>query len=568
MFFCTLQSRRGWFAAAVMLCAGIGCATPGRQGDHSRQLELTAAENQRAAALAHYATAVAFASTQGMEAALPEYRQAHELDPGNLSLSFLLAEYYRVNHDLTNAIAILDAAITANPKSAEPWVAQGLTYRSAEDSVNAIHAFQQALRLDSVHPGAVRALAETYLVLDDTNQVVSLLDQSFRQHSADAGYWTMLGDLTGIALRQKPSIAARLTPAQTRQCYERALTLAPKNPEILVRVADAYLNANDLKGAVDTYAKLLELRPNLPQIRERLAAVYLQTDQKAKAAALYKELIKRDPLRFEFYNVLGELQESDNKLDEALNFFTQSLKLNPDQSDVYLAICELQRHLKRPADGAKTLAAWKKRFPVDWRVPYFSALLQVGNKDFTNAVAAYAEAESLAHDAPAPVKLTAQFYFSYGAACERAGDLDKAAAEFRKVIALDPKSANAYNYLGYMWVDNNTNLTEALVLIQQATAIEPNNGAFRDSLGWALHKLGRDSEAVAELRSAVVLLDQEAKADQEERQDDAVVYDHLADVLLKLEHTAEAVAVWKQALKLDPNNKAIAAKLAAHSPPK
>ena len=568
MFFCTLQSRRGWLAAAVLLCAGIGCATPGRQADNPRPLELTAAENQRAAALAHYAMAVSVAATQGMEAALPEYRQAHELDPGNLSLDFLLAEYYRVNHDLTNALAILHAAIIANPKSAEPWVAQGLTYRSAEDSGNAIRAFQHALRLDPVHPGAVRALTETYLSLDDTNHVVSLLDQSFQQHSTDAGYWTMLGDLTGIALRQRPSIAPRLNSTLARQCYERALTLAPKSPEILVRVADAYLNANDLKGAADTYAKLLELRPNLPQVRERLAAVYLQTDQKAKAAALYKELIKRDPLRFEFYNVLGELQESDNKLEEALNFFTQSLKLNPDQSDIYLAICELQRHLKRPAAGAKTLAAWKKRFPVDWRAPYFSALLHSGNQDFTNAVAAYAEAEALAHDAPSPVKLSAQFYFSYGAACERAGDLDKAAAEFRQVIALDPKSANACNYLGYMWVDHNTNLTEALVLIQQAIASEPNNGAYRDSLGWALHKLGRDSEALAELRSAVVLLDKEVKADPEERRDDAVVYDHLADVLLNLQHTAEAVAVWKQALKLDPTNQAIAAKIAAHSPPK
>ena len=194
-------------------------------------------------------------------------------------------------------------------------------------------------------------------------------------------------------------------------------------------------------------------------------------------------------------------------------------------------------------------------------------MIQAGNKNFTNAISAYADAEMLAREAPTEVKLNAQFYFSYGATCERAGDLDKAATLFRKVIALDAKSANAYNYLGYMWVDHNTNLTEALTLIQQAVAIEPDNGAFRDSLGWAFHKLGRDSEAVTELRRAVFFLDKETDRELEDRQDDAVVYDHLADVLLNLNHPDEAVTFWQRALKLDPSNQSIAAKLAARPPP-
>ena len=567
MFFCTLQNRRGWLAAAVMLCAGIGCVTPALPPGSRPPLELTAAENQHAAALAHYATAVSMAATDGMTAALPEYLRAHELDPANLSLSFLLAEYYRVNHDMTNAMAVLETAIAANPNSAEPWVAKGLTLRSAEDAAHAIAAFKQALKLDPAHPGAVRALAETYLVLDETNNVVSLLEQSFRQHSTDASYWSMVGDLAGIAVRQKPGLADRLPSAQVRQCYERALTLAPKNPDLLVRVADAYLNANEYKAAADTYAKLLDLRPNLPQFRERLAAVYLKIDQKDKATALYKELIKQEPLRFDFYNVLGELHETAGKLTEAINFFEQSLKLNPDQSDIYLAICELHRQLKHPADATRTLATWKKRFPIDWRVPYFSALIEAGNKNFTNAIAAYAAAEQLAREAPTEIKLNAQFYFSYGAACERAGDLEKAATLFRKVIALDAKSANAYNYLGYMWVDNTTNLTEALTFIQQAVAIEPDNGAFRDSLGWASHKRGRDAAALPELRRAVVLLEKESDREPEERQEDVVVYDHLAEVLLNLNHPAEAVTMWQRALKIDPANKPIAAKLAAHPAP-
>jgi len=562
--FWTMRYHRGRLAAAVVgLCVGIGCATTGPQAGKPDQLDLTPAEDRHAAALAHYATAVSLATTKGISAALPEFKLARELDPGNMAVAFLLAEYYRSQQDTTNAIAVLDTAIAANPNSAEPLVAKGLTYRVAYDATNAITAFRQALKVEPTHAGALRALTESYLIMDDTNNVVSLLNESFRQHSTDALYWTMLGDLSGIALQQKPSLAGRLKPTQAKQCYERALELAPKNPDILLRVGDAYLNANEFKAAAETFAKLLDLRPNLPQLRERLAAVYLKLDQKDKAIALYKDLIKHEPLRFEFYNALGELYEDVGKLDDALNFFEQSLKLNPDQSDIYVAICEVQRRLKRSADATKTLAAWKKRFPVDWRVSYIQAFIHSGNKDYTKAVAAYADAETLAREAPQEVKLNAQFYFSYAAACERAGDLDKATALFRKVITADSKFANAYNYLGYMWADKGTNLTEAVELIQKAVTLEPDNGAFLDSLGWAFHKLGRDAEALPQLRRAVELLEKDTKRDQEDKQDDAVVYDHLADVLIKLNKRADAIAVWKRAIKLDPGNKDIAAKLAA-----
>ena len=546
----------------VGLCTGVGCTTTTPLAGKPSQLELTAAEDRHAAALAHYSIAVSLSATDGIVAALPEYKAAYELDPGNLPVGFLLAEYYRAHHDTTNAIAILNIASTANPNSADPWLGKGLTYRSAEDTTNAIAAFRQALKIEPTHNGAVRALTETYLVLDDTNNVVNLLNQSYRQRSTDPTYWTVLGDLHGLVLHEKPSLASRFSVAQSRQCYETALNLAPKNPDILARVGDAYFAANDYKPAAETFAKLLELRPGIPNLRERLAAVYLKLDQKDKAIALYKELIRREPLQFEFYNILGELHEDTGKFDDAENYFEQSLKLNPNQSDIYLAICELQRRQKHFADATKTLAAWKKRFPLDWRVPYFQAFIHAGNNDYAKAVLAYADAETLASEAPQAVQLKSDFYFSYGAACERAGDLAKAATLFRKVIALAPKFAGAYNYLGYMWAEKGTNLTESLELIQKAVALEPDNGAFLDSRGWALHQLGRDTEALPDLRRATELFEKETKREKEDRQDDAVVYDHLAAVALKLGKTADAIAAWKRALELDPANKEIAAKLA------
>ena len=68
---------------------------------------------------------------------------------------------------------------------------------------------------------------------------------------------------------------------------------------------------------------------------------------------------------------------------------------------------------------------------------------------------------------------------------------DKAEAEFRKALAIDPQNAAVLNYLGYMLADQGEKLPEALKLIRQAVELEPQNGAYLDSLGWAYFKSGR-----------------------------------------------------------------------------
>src|SRR4029434_3353817 len=81
--------------------------------------------------------------------------------------------------------------------------------------------------------------------------------------------------------------------------------------------------------------------------------------------------------------------------------------------------------------------------------------------------------------------INAKFYFNYGAAAEQAGLYEKAAEVLRKSISLDPaNSAEASNYLGYMWADHNMHLDEAETMIRRALQSEPNNASYLDSLGW------------------------------------------------------------------------------------
>ena len=129
---------------------------------------------------------------------------------------------------------------------------------------------------------------------------------------------------------------------------------------------------------------------------------------------------------------------------------------------------------------------------------------------------------------------------SSGVVYEKQQRFDDAVESFRRVLVLDPKHAESYNYIGYMYAEKGMNLSEAIQLIQQALAIEPENGYFIDSLGWAYYQQGRYPEALRELQRAVGLA-----------KEDPVLFDHLGDAYLKNGLAAEAISAWERSLQVE-----------------
>ncbi|MCK7515930.1 MAG: tetratricopeptide repeat protein [Desulfobacterales bacterium] len=76
----------------------------------------------------------------------------------------------------------------------------------------------------------------------------------------------------------------------------------------------------------------------------------------------------------------------------------------------------------------------------------------------------------------------------------------------RKVIELDPKNANALNYLGYTYADLGQNLDEAERLVLEALKHKPNDGYITDSLGWVYYKKGDYEKALQHLKKAAELV--------------------------------------------------------------
>jgi tetratricopeptide (TPR) repeat protein len=285
---------------------------------------------------------------------------------------------------------------------------------------------------------------------------------------------------------------------------------------------------------------------------------------------------------------LGHLAARHRKLEFAAAVFREGIRNAPPatQADAYSGLIDVLWAARKPADVADAcrdgLRAAAPVAPV-----YFNFHLAFALADLGDAAGALAAADRAIQQAGDPDRLTVRLgklrvlrtlgrwddaialgrklldefdtpadrtriRYSLAGAYWEARKPAEAEAELRAILDAEPDHAGACNDLGYHLADRGRNLDEAEELVRRAIAadrldrrksgaLEAENAAYIDSLGWVLFKQGRLPEARAELERAAGMPDGAA---------DPVVWDHLGDVLFRLGEKEKAKAAWEKAADL------------------
>ncbi len=209
-----------------------------------------------------------------------------------------------------------------------------------------------------------------------------------------------------------------------------------------------------------------------------------------------------------------------------------------------LAYLYLNESIKKWALARKETDTLIKQFPENPQYHFLSGLVDFQSQKYTTSVQAFDKAIQLEPK-------NANHYFYRALAYDKLGNFPQVEADLEKAMELSPDSPNAFNYLGYLYTEKNTKLETAKSLIQKAVQLEPDNGAYQDSLGWVFYNLGQLEEANLHLKLAEVLT-------QDKGMEDHVIYDHIGDVYLKKADRINAVAYWEKSKKLSKSSDEIA----------
>ena len=488
------------------------------------------------------------------DSALQAYTKSLQLDPGgNPQIAVRVANEYVKREDIPSALDLLKDLVKVRPDDIQAFLNLADIYLQRLGKADlALPYAEQALRLAPDRLAPYQALFEINFALNRRKNAEAILQHAQKLNSQDPATWLTLADL-GIRLYSTEKGVFQTSRAVAIEPYlKKATSLAKDDVDVLSKVGDAYVEIDEVPNAITAYLKALELSQGNTEIRYKLAQSFLKTGQRDEAIRALEEMIKTNSLRPESYEFLARLYQEGGNLDRALSNYQQAILLAPNQPENYLHAAEMQLELKKFDDAILTLQQARHQFPLP-QMTYSLGVALSTAKRYSDALPIYEAALQEAKTSQ-PEVLDAAFYFNYAVAAEQSNLVDKAAGLFKQCIELDPsKAAQAYNYLGYMYIDRNINLDEAGLMIKKALELQPDNGAYIDSLGWYYFHTGDYAKALTELLRALERL----------KPEDPVVLEHVGDTYQALNNLGEAEVYWQRALKLDPANQKLATKIDA-----
>lgn len=326
---------------------------------------------------------------------------------------------------------------------------------------------------------------------------------------------------------------------QARELLAQIEPRAAQDPEIRAMLAVAYESLGEYVAA----ARVVAQGPQDIGTWGMRASLLARAEDKDALAALYAELSADDrgapdPAR---RMLLGRIAEFLKRPAEAVAWY-RGVAGGPERQEarirIAVALYELgsieEAHAEARAlqnDGSSDDDARRNAYLLEGELRHRGADAAGEIEALGRGLAAYPDDPAL--------------LYARALAWERQDRIDRAEADLRKLLVSDPENVAALNALGYTLADRTQRYQEALELIDRARTAEPDNAAIVDSYGWVLYRLGRNEEALVELRRAWGL----AK--------DPEIGAHLGEVLWVMGRSDEARRHFEESHKLDPDNRAL-----------
>jgi len=490
--------------------------------------------------------------------------------------------------EIWSALSRLKLA-AGNPSGAAADAERFLTKRPAD--VNALRLYDQTLVAAGRTKEALDRTLEWLRVHPDDEELVPLVVEMARE----TGAWGTIESLcTELISRDGENARARALrgearlrlgrPQEALDDLELARATTPRDPLLRLHVAAAYQALNRLADATQLGESLASEYPDNSFVHILLAETLARRGETTRAREEYlralqiitgsdeDDIARRDEIR----SRLAALDLTAEKFDDAKA--TLGALERPDAPEALALRARAALAWGDPKEAKRLAKLLATAEPEESALLDGEAELKLGHaaraaESFDRAVKqggpevrgdvaavwrrgghdAEAESELRAWTAAKPDDSEARL--ALGAFLERGGRYAEAETELRAAIRLAPGSAEAFNYLGYSLADRGERLEDSVQLIRKALEIDPHNGAYLDSLGWAYYRQGKPEEARTALEQAV-----------REFPRDATVLEHLGDVHAALGDNASARAFWQRALDAGPEAKeALERKLGAEA---
>jgi tetratricopeptide (TPR) repeat protein len=429
-----------------------------------------------------------YSQLQKFELAISQYREILEADPKNKEARLQLSTLFIRLKDFDSALEHLSILIADDPGLLIAHYYVGRINLERDEYPQAEKAFLTALELNPEFLPALFDLAVLYGKTDNLDRAI--------------------------------------------ECYKRILVISPANTMARERLISLYYKAGREKLAEEAIAEMEKNISPGDRERKRLGLIYLKYGKLDESIAELTSIVAAWPEDQEARYYLGAALEENEDFDAAY----ENLKLLNPESDYFInARIRMAYILQSQGKTDEAIELLRKTIDLKEGNPRLYLMLSTlyeGMEQYNDAVSVLKE--GLTH-----TKRDTDLLYRLGIVLDKLKRNEESLEQMEMILTIDPKHADALNYIGYTYADRGIHLDRAQELIERAMKYKPNSGYIIDSLGWVYFQKGLYDRALMELKRAIELTPE-----------DPVINEHLGDVYFKKEQYESALKSYQRALAL------------------
>jgi tetratricopeptide (TPR) repeat protein len=267
-----------------------------------------------------------YLKTFEFDKAIADGAKAFRIDSNNLEARLLFADILNnkpdrsITTDVSAAQRHYKFALKKRPKDPKVLISLASTYSQQMDFEESFKLINKALRIDKRYRDAYVLKGSNYLFLNKPDLAKSSYETAVQQDPKFFEAYLMLG-----SLYQSENNEICL------EYYRTAVSLQPKNPDVLFSLAYAYQLFNQPAKALALYRKMIQVDTAYYQALNQIGVIkqynYKEIDS---AIYFYKSALQTEPRFVQAWHNLGMCYEERGDVSQALQSYGKALKYDPN----------------------------------------------------------------------------------------------------------------------------------------------------------------------------------------------------------------------------------------------
>lgn len=319
--------------------------------------------------------------------------------------------------------------------------------------------------------------------------------------------------------------------------------------DALLNLANLYAENKNIEKAISCLKAVISLNIGIEQSKLyfEIAKLYFEKGEVQDAIDTFKIVKEINPTVYSVHPYLSICYETLDNLDKAIEEAQIYLKIAPNSWNTYISLYRIytksgEKDMARIAykEAGNILYAKVKSGSrdVDEYLALGQILLNQDQKE--SAIIVLKKGLLLTED---KIKKRDTHFFMSTIYYEL-GQYDNVELALKATLEIDNDFHQANNFLGYFYAERGRNINEAISLILKALSVQPDNGAYLDSLGWSYYK-----KAILEDKEDFIELALQKLIEASLIVKDPEVQEHIGDVYYSLGDWLKAEQEWSGALE-------------------